>query len=151
MGTFSVLFLMRRTFVLFLPIISGKWHKRTCRWNEREWTKASAENIAMWRKAKWDVSFYRVRQFAFIKSKTLMQWSSYEDEVMKFFLKVRRWLALKELRYCCVAARGNLVNCLWRKFYRALYIKRWETEKWRNDVVTAAAAAALLRSNLQTR
>jgi len=48
----------------------------------------------------------------FYKSKTLMQWSSYADKLMKFFLKVRRRLALKELRYCCVAARGNLVNCL---------------------------------------
>jgi len=43
----------------------------------------------MWRKAKWDVSFCRVLQFAFIKSKTFMQWSSYADKLMKFFLKVR--------------------------------------------------------------
>jgi hypothetical protein len=66
-----------------------------------------------------------------------MQWSSYADEVMKFFLKVRRGLAVRELHYCCVAASGNLINCLWRKCYGALYIKRWETEGQRHDVAAS--------------
>jgi hypothetical protein len=38
-----------------------------------------------------------------------MQWSPYTDEVMKFFLKARRGLALKELRYGCVAVSGTLI------------------------------------------
>ena len=149
MGTFKMFFLMRgRTFVPFFSKNFWEMTQKNMSMEIKEkWTKDCAENIAMWRKAKWDVSFCRALQFAFIKSKTLMQWSSYADKLMKFFLKVRRRLTLKELRYCCVAARGNLVNCLWRKFYRALYIKRWETGEWRNDVV----AAADLRSTLQTR
>lgn len=53
-----------------------------------------------------------MQQFGDIKSEILMQWSPYTDEVMKFFLKVRRALALKGPRYCCVATSGNLINWL---------------------------------------
>jgi hypothetical protein len=79
---------------------------------KREINKDAGERMAMWRKAKWSLSVRSHPTICAYKNQILMQWSPYTDEVMKFFFKVRRGLALKELRYCCVAASSNLINWL---------------------------------------